>query len=696
MTKSFSWNELDERAVAFGKALAADAVEKVGSGHPGAAISLTAAAYLLYQKEMRVDPACPTWLGRDRFILSAGHASVMQYVQLVLAGYGLEVSDLEQLRRRGSRTPAHPEYGHTPGVEATTGPLGSGFAAAVGMAAAARREHGLYDAATPAGESIFDHNIYVIAGDGCMQEGVTIEAASFAGTQELGNLIVIWDDNAITIEGDAALAFRDDVEARFAAQGWHTAHVDWRNAGSDGGYYEDVKALHEALEAARAETKRPSLIRLSTIIAWPCPTKQGSASSHGAKLGESEVAGLKQNLGLDPNERFALPEQVLEHTRTQAGQRGAELHAAWEKRFEAWGQANPQALELLERVRAGLLPAELDDVLPVFEPGSSLSTRAASGKTLSAIASTLPELWGGSADLGGSNMTNIAGASEFLPEGSLNPEENGPYGRIIHFGVREHAMGNMLNGIVQSGLTRAYGGTFLVFSDYMRPAVRLAALQKLPTVFVWSHDSIGVGEDGPTHQPIEHIASLRVIPGLSVVRPADANEAAQAWLGALAHRDSPTGLVLSRQNLPIFDRSQGGFAPAEGTLRGAYTLVEASNSKPQVLLLATGSEVALAVEARQALEAEGIPTRVVSVPCWEWFHAQDAEYRESVLPSQVKARVAMEAASSMGWREWVGDAGEIIAIDEYGESATPAELFEYFGFTVDNVVAKAKQSLARA
>ena len=473
-------------------------------------------------------------------------------------------------------------------------------------------------------------------------------------------------------------------------------HVDWRNAGSDGGYYEDVKALHEALEAARAETKRPSLIRLSTIIAWPCPTKQGSASSHGAKLGESEVAGLKQNLGLDPNERFALPEQVLEHTRAQAGQRGAELHAAWEKRFEAWGQANPQALELLERVRAGLLPAELDDVLPVFEPGSSLSTRAASGKTLSAIASTLPELWGGSADLGGSNMTNIAGASEFLPEGSLNPEENGPYGRIIHFGVREHAMGNMLNGIVQSGLTRAYGGTFLVFSDYMRPAVRLAALQKLPTVFVWSHDSIGVGEDGPTHQPIEHIASLRVIPGLSVVRPADANEAAQAWLGALAHRDSPTGLVLSRQNLPIFDRSQGGFAPAEGTLRGAYTLVEASNSKPQVLLLATGSEVALAVEARQALEAEGIPTRVVSVPCWEWFHAQDAEYRESVLPSQVKARVAMEAASSMGWREWVGDAGEIIAIDEYGESATPAELFEYFGFTVDNVVAKAKQSLARA
>ena len=692
-TEPLRLSDLDLRAIRIAKALAADAVEKAGSGHPGTAISLAPVAYLLYQHEMAGDPSDARWLGRDRFVLSAGHASVLQYIQLIMAGYGLEMSDLQALRTAGSLTPGHPELGHTVGVETTTGPLGAGFSNAVGMAMAARYEHGLLDAAAPAGESVFDHVVYTLMGDGCMQEGVVAEAASLAGTQQLGSLIAIYDDNDITIEGSTDLAFTEDVTARFTAYGWQVIEVDWRG---DGEYHEDLAALHEALAAARAETSRPSLIRLRTIIAWPAPTMQGKASTHGAKLGTAEVAGLKRVLGLDPEASFQT-DGVLERTRAHAAERAAAARADWDARYEAWRAANPSGAALLDRLRSGEPPAELEAALPTWETGKSVATRSASGAVLTTLAPVVPELWGGSADLGGSNKTTMVGEPSFLPDSLAQKEGDGPYGRMIHFGVREHAMGGILNGIVLDGLTRAYGGTFLVFADYMRPTARLAALMRIPSIFVWSHDSIGVGEDGPTHQPVEHLASLRAIPGFDVVRPADANETAAAWAEILRRRHEPAGLILSRQNLPVLASAE---AAAEGVRRGAYVLAEATDSRgsavaPAVTIIATGSEVSVAADARDILQAAGTPTRVVSAPCLEWFDAQDEDYRASVLPEDC-VRVAVEAGVAMGWRERVGDGGALVSIDRFGASAPAAEMFADYGFTGDNVASVAREALARA
>ena len=685
--------DLDLKAINVAKALAADAVEKAGSGHPGSAISLAPAAYLLYQYEMIGDPADDRWLGRDRFVLSEGHASLLQYIQLAMAGYGLEVSDIAALRTAGSLTPGHPEFGHTKGVETTTGPLGAGFSNAVGMAMAARYEHGLLDPTAPDGESVFDHYVYTLMGDGCLQEGVSSEAASLAGTQQLGNLIAIYDDNDISIEGDTDLSFTEDPSARFAAYGWQVLEVDWTAGGQ---YHEDLAALHEAIAAARAETARPSLIRLRTIIAWPAPTKQGKESSHGAKLGAEELAGLKRTLGLDPEKAFAT-NGVLERTRAHAAERAAAERADWDARFTAWRASNPERAGLLDRLLAGEPPAGLDAAVPTWEVGDSAATRNASGETLSALAPVVPELWGGSADLGSSNKTDMAGEPSFLPASLAAEEGDGPWGRIIHFGVREHAMGGALNGIVLDGLTRAYGGTFMVFADYMRPAVRLAALMRIPTIFVWSHDSIGVGEDGPTHQPIEHLASLRAIPGFDVVRPADANETAAAWVEMLRRRHEPAGIILSRQNLPVLTSA---LAAREGVRRGAYVLVDATDAEgvpvtPEVTIIATGSEVSVAVEARELLQAGGTPTRVVSAPCLEWFDQQDEAYRASVLPES-GVRVSVEAGIAMGWRERVGSGGAIVSIDHFGGSAPAADLFHEYGFTGENVAARAREALARA
>ena len=685
----------DLRAINISKALAADAVEKAGSGHPGTAISLAGVAYLLYQYEMTHDPADARWLGRDRLILSSGHASLLLYIQLVLAGYGLEVSDLEQLRQWGARTPGHPEFGHTPGVETTTGPLGAGFTNAVGMAMAARFEHGLLDPAAPAGDSVFDHYVYTIMGDGCLQEGVTSEAASLAGAQELGNLIAIYDDNDITIEGSTDLAFTEDPSARFAAYGWQVLDVDWTGGGA--GYEEDYAALRAALAAARAETARPSLIRLHTVIAWPAPTKQGQASSHGAKLGAQEVAGLKKALGLDPAQDFYAPDDLLDRTRARAAERAAAARADWDARFEAWRSAEPERAALLERLRAGRLPEGLAEALPAWEVGQSLATRAASGRTLSALADVVPELWGGSADLAGSNNTTMAGEPSFLPASLARKEGDGPYGRTVHFGVREHAMGGILNGIALDGLTRPYGGTFMVFSDYMRPPVRLAALMGIDPVFVWTHDSIGVGEDGPTHQPVEHLASLRAIPGLDVVRPGDANETAAAWRVILHRRHHPAGLVLSRQNLPVLADAR---AAAAGVPRGAYVLIEAADADggpaaPEVVLIATGSEVGVAAAARDLLQASGTPTRVVSAPCLEWFAEQDEDYRTRVLPEDAVV-VSVEAGIAMGWREIVGAGGAVVSLDHFGASAPGTRLFAEYGFTGEHVADVARRALARA
>ena len=685
----------DLRAINISKALAADAVEKAGSGHPGTAISLAGVAYLLYQYEMTHDPADARWLGRDRLILSSGHASLLLYIQLVLAGYGLEVSDLEQLRQWGARTPGHPEFGHTPGVETTTGPLGAGFTNAVGMAMAARFEHGLLDPAAPAGDSVFDHYVYTIMGDGCLQEGVTSEAASLAGAQELGNLIAIYDDNDITIEGSTDLAFTEDPSARFAAYGWQVLDVDWTGGGAC--YEEDYAALRAALAAARAETTRPSLIRLRTVIAWPAPTKQGQASSHGAKLGAQEVAGLKKALGLDPAQDFYAPDDLLHYTRTRAAERAAAARADWDARFEAWRSAEPERAALLERLRAGRLPEGLAEALPAWEVGQSLATRAASGKTLSALADVVPELWGGSADLAGSNNTTMAGAPSFLPASLARKEGDGPYGRTVHFGVREHAMGGILNGIALDGLTRPYGGTFMVFSDYMRPPVRLAALMGIDPVFVWTHDSIGVGEDGPTHQPVEHLASLRAIPGLDVVRPGDANETAAAWGVILRRRRHPAGLILSRQNLTVVADAR---AAAAGVPRGAYILVEAADADggpaaPEVVLIATGSEVGVAAAARDLLQASGTPARVVSAPCLEWFAEQDEDYRARVLPEDAVV-VSVEAGIAMGWREIVGARGAVVSIDHFGASGPAARLFAEYGFTGEHVADVARRALARS
>lgn len=688
---NFTWTEMDDRAVKTARVLAADAVEKAGSGHPGTAISLAPAAYLLFQRHLRFDPKDSKWLGRDRFVLSAGHASLTQYISLYLADCGLELEDLKAFRTFKSSTPGHPEYRHTEFVEITTGPLGSGLASAVGMAMAQRRVRGLLDPESAPGESVFDYRTYVIAGDGCLQEGISSEASSLAGTQNLGNLIVIWDDNHISIEDDTSIAFNEDVLARYEAYGWHTQRVDWR---TPQGYHEDLPALHAALEAAKEETERPSIIALSTIIGWPTPEKQNTGAIHGAKLGESALRGLKEVLGLDPDQSFAIDEDAVTHARENAHRRAEQARQTWDENFRTWQSNHPQRAALLERLQQRQLPQGWEALLPVFEPGKSLATRAASGQVLNALAQSLPELWGGSADLAGSNNTLIKGEPSFLPAPRSSAMFPGnEYGRNLHFGVREHAMGAVLNGIALEGHTRAYGGTFFVFSDYMRGAVRLAALMKLPVTYVWTHDSVGVGEDGPTHQPVEHLAAYRAIPNLAIVRPADANETAHAW-AAILRNDGPAGLILTRQNLPVFDREGDNLGPASLVARGGYVLADCDGT-PDVILMASGSEVQYALQARAELAAEGIQARVVSMPCMEWFDAQDEAYRESVLPSAVRARVSIEAGIAMPWLKYLGAAGKAISIEGFGEVGSAEELFEYFGFNSHNVTAVAKEVLAQ-
>ncbi|RIJ19587.1 transketolase [Clavibacter nebraskensis] len=692
---ALQWDPIDSKAVDTARMLAADAVEKVGNGHPGTAMSLAPAAYLLFQKVMRRDPSDSTWIGRDRFILSVGHSSLTQYTQFFLGGYGLEIEDLQALRTWDSKTPGHPEYGHTDGVEITTGPLGQGLASSVGFAYAARYERGLFDPETPAGESPFDHFVYVIAGDGDMQEGITSEASSLAGHQELGNLIAIYDSNQISIEDDTDIAFTEDVAARYEAYGWHVQHVDWKKTGE---YVEDVQELFDAVEAAKAETRKPSLIILKTIIGWPSPKKQNSGKIHGSALGAEELAAVKQVVGFDPEKSFEVPDGVLEHTR-QAVERGQQQHREWDEKLAAWAEANPERKTLLDRVLAGDAPEGLDEALPVFPAGKDVSTRAASGKVINAIAEVMPELWGGSADLAESNNTTIESAPSFVPaERSTDMWKGDPYGRVLHFGIREHAMGAILNGIVLHGNTRPFGGTFLIFSDYMRPAVRLAALMKAPSIFVWTHDSVALGGDGPTHQPVEQLASLRAIPGLDVIRPADANETAQAWKTILTRRMGPAGLALSRQNLPVLERGAGDatateFASAAGVAKGAYILADTEGT-PDVILIATGSEVQFAVEAREALAADGVKARVVSAPSLEWFEEQDAEYKEHVLPEAVAARVSVEAGISLSWKQYVGHHGRSISIEHFGASAEYEVLYREFGITTEAVVKAAKESIA--
>ncbi|MEU9972170.1 transketolase [Streptomyces sp. NPDC051014] len=681
----FEWTDLDRRAVDTARLLAADAVQQVGNGHPGTAMSLAPAAYTIFQKVMRHDPADPEWTGRDRFVLSPGHTSLTLYTQLFLAGYELELDDLKAFRTHGSKTPGHPEYGHTAGVETTTGPLGQGVANAVGMAMAARYERGLFDPEAPEGTSPFDHTIWAIVSDGDLEEGVSAEASSMAGHQKLGNLVFLYDDNHISIEGDTATAFSEDVLGRYAAYGWHTQRIE---PTADGDV--DVHALHAALKAAQAETGRPSIIAMRTIIAWPAPNARNTEASHGSALGTDEIAATKRLLGFDPERTFEVADEVLAHTR-RALDRGAEAHAAWDKRVAEWRTGNEEHARLFDRVVAGQLPEGWEAELPVFEEGKAVATRAASGKVLQALGQVLPELWGGSADLAGSNNTTIDKTSSFLPKGNPLPEAD-PYGRTVHFGIREFSMAAEMNGIALHGNTRIYGGTFLVFSDYMRNAVRMAALMQLPVTYVWTHDSIGLGEDGPTHQPVEHLASLRAIPGLNVVRPADANETAAAWAEILkrhATRPAPHGLALTRQGVPTY-------APNPDAAKGGYVLRESSTETPEVIVVATGSEVHLAVEARDLLEAEGIGTRVVSMPSVEWFEEQPREYRESVLPPSVKARVAVEAGIGLTWYRYVGDAGRIVSLEHFGASADAKTLFAEFGFTAEHVAAAARESRTAA
>ncbi|MFE7479605.1 transketolase [Streptomyces sp. NPDC057552] len=687
-TTDLQWTDVDQRAVDTARVLAADAVQKVGNGHPGTAMSLAPAAYTLFQKVMRHDPADAEWTGRDRFVLSAGHSSLTLYIQLYLAGYGLELDDLKAFRTWGSKTPGHPEYGHTTGVETTTGPLGQGVANAVGMAMAARYERGLFDPEAAPGTSPFDHTVWAIAGDGCLQEGIAAEASSLAGHQKLGNLVLLWDDNHISIEGDTETAVSEDTLKRYEAYGWHVQRVEQLPNGDL-----DPAGLYAALQAAKAETGRPSFIAARSIIAWPAPNAQNTEAAHGSALGDEEIAATKRVLGFDPEQTFEVSDEVIGHTR-QALDRGREARAEWDKAFAAWRTANPERAADFDRIAAGELPAGWEEKLPVFEPGTSLATRAASGKVLQALGEIVPELWGGSADLAGSNNTTIDKTSSFLPVGNPLPEAD-PYGRTIHFGIREHAMAAAMNGIALHGNTRIYGGTFLVFSDYMRNAVRLSALMHLPVTYVWTHDSIGLGEDGPTHQPVEHLASLRAIPGLNIVRPADANETAIAWREILRRytkvfgEGTPHGLALTRQGVPTYE-------PNEDAAKGGYVLFEAEGGKPQVLLIATGSEVHVAVEAREQLQAAGVPTRVVSMPSVEWFEEQDQGYKESVLPPSVKARVAVEAGIGLTWHRYVGDAGRIVSLEHFGASADAKVLFREFGFTAENVAAVARESLEAA
>ena len=692
----FSWTELDQKAVDTARVLAADAVEKVGNGHPGTAISLAPVAHLLFQKVMRHNPENPEWVGRDRFILSVGHSSLTLYNQLFLAGFGLELDDIKALRTWDSLTPGHPEYGHTKGVEITTGPLGQGLASAVGFAYSARFERGLFDPEAKPGTSPFDHFIYCIAGDGDMQEGVTAEASSLAGHQKLGNLIVLYDSNQISIEDDTDISFTENLEDRYLAYGWHVQVVDWKKTGN---YVEDVTELFQAIQEAKKVTDKPSLITIRTIIGWPSPGKQNTGKIHGSALGEAELKGLKQALGFDTEKTFDVAPEVLAYTRGLKDRTAGSI-ATWQESFDEWAKNNPEAKQLFDRLAAGKTPAELSGALPEFEFDTEVSTRAASGKVLNAIAAVMPELWGGSADLAESNNTTISGAKSFVPAEHSTKEWSGdPYGRVLHFGIREHAMAAILNGIALHGMSRSYGGTFLIFSDYMRPAVRLAALMKVPSIFVWTHDSVALGEDGPTHQPIEQLATLRAIPGLDIVRPADANEVSFSWRKILERRSGPAGIALTRQNVPVVNRKDKDatgvvYAAADNTEKGAYILAEAASGTPQLILIATGSEVQLAIAARLQLEASGISTRVVSAPCLEWFEEQSEAYKKQVLPTSVTARVSVEAGLALGWSKYIG-AGESVSIEHFGASADYKTLFSKFGITTEAVVAAAKKVLER-
>ncbi|NDF02222.1 MAG: transketolase [Actinobacteria bacterium] len=681
-TEILGWNDLDDQAISYARALAADAVQRAGNGHPGTAMALAPVAYLLFQHHLRHDPRDPKWIGRDRFILSCGHSSLTLYTQLFYSGYGLTLDDLKEFRKKDSATPGHPEYGHTAGVETTTGPLGQGIGNAVGMAMAARFERGLFDPKAAHNQSIFDHHIYVLASDGDLQEGISAEASSIAGLQKLSNLIVIYDDNKITIEGDIELSFTEDVSARYRSYHWNVIEVGTLPSGEV-----DLVSLNAAINQAKSQTIAPTLIRLKTVIAWPAPKLQGSSKSHGSALGVEEVAATKVALGLDPKEDFAMPAEVLAHAR-KVLDRAATLRNEWDQKFKNWRNENKEAAELSDRLASKELPKNWRSSLPEFSSDKEISTRKASGDVIQKLAAVLPEMWGGSADLAESNNTTIEGAKSFLPLSSSSAD---PYGRVIHFGIREHAMGAIMNGIALHGGTKPFGGTFLVFSDYMRPSVRLAALMKLPVTYIWSHDSIGLGEDGPTHQPVEHIAALRAIPGLDVIRPADANEVAQCW-GQIIENARPAGLLLSRQNLPVFDRSKSN--SAAGATKGAYILREPlSGEKPKAILIATGSEVSLALSAQDALAAKQIPVRVVSMPCWEWFRAQSSAYQESVLPKNLSARVSIEAGIAMGWTEFTGSSGKSISLEHFGASASAKELFAAFGFTVERVTAAVEEIL---
>lgn len=675
MTENIQWTELDDQAVTTARCLAMDSVQKVGNGHPGTAMSLAPMAYSLFQKWMKHDPSDPKWIGRDRFVMSNGHSSITLYTQLYLAGYGLELDDLKAFRTWDSKTPGHPEFGHTAGVETTTGPLGTGIATAVGMAMEARYVRGLLDPNAAPGQSPFDHRIWVIAGDGCLQEGVSAEASSLAGTQKLGNLIMLWDDNHISIEGDTAISFTEDVLGRYIAYGWNTDAVDMNSDGSI-----DVAALNAAIARAVGVTDRPTIIRVRNIIGWPAPNLQNTGKIHGSALGEAEVAATKVALGVDPEKSFDVSESVISHTR-QAVARGKAVHADWDTKVATWASSNPKQSELLNRLLTGELPAGWEKSVPRFEAGTDVATRAASGKVINSIAEVVPEFWGGSADLGESNLTTIEHGGSFLPADSKLPEAN-QYGRILHFGIREFAMGSILNGIALGGLTRPFGGTFLVFSDFMRGAVRLAALMNLPVTYVWTHDSIGLGEDGPTHQPIEHLWSLRAIPNLDVIRPADANETATAWKLVLQNK-RPAALCLSRQNLPVLDNA--ATSDSAKVSKGAYVISEAQG-EPTAIILATGSEVAIAIEAQNKLALDGIAARVVSVPCIEWFEAQDASYKAEILPANITNRVSIEAGIAQGWWKYVGNHGKCVSIEHFGASAGAGRLYQEFGITADAVV----------
>ncbi|HET7684233.1 MAG TPA: transketolase [Marmoricola sp.] len=696
--KALEWTDIDDRAVDTVRCLAMDAVQKVGNGHPGTAMSLAPVAYLLFQKVMRHNPADPDWPGRDRFVLSCGHTSLTLYLQLYLGGWGLELEDIKLLRTWGSKTPGHPEYGHTAGVETTTGPLGQGVGNAVGMAMAARREHGMLDPDAAPGKSPFDHMVYAICSDGDLEEGVSGEASSIAGTQQLGNLVMIYDDNQISIEGETDIAFNEDVSKRYEAYGWHVQDVDWTNGGTE--YVEDVQALYDAIVAAQQVTDRPSFINLRTVIAWPAPNAQGTGKAHGAALGEDEVAATKEVLGFDPERHFVVEPDVIEHTR-QLVERGKQLQAAWQQELEVWAQKDSSDPALYERLRTRTLPEGWDADLPTFEADpKGMATRKASGQVIQAIAATVPEFWGGSADLAESNNTTIEDAPSFIPADRSTPQWKGdPYqGRVLHFGIREHGMGAIMNGIAVSGGTRVFGGTFLTFSDYMRGAVRLSAIMQLPVTYVWTHDSIGLGEDGPTHQPVEQLAALRAIPGFDVVRPADANETTAAWQTIMEHNDRPAGIVLTRQNVPVFPRGEeaplgGHWSDTSNVHRGGYVLLDVEGGEPDVVLIGTGSEVQLAVQARELLAAKDIRARVVSMPCREWFDAQETSYRETVIPPTVKARVSVEAGVAQGWREVVGDQGRIVSLEHFGASADFQRIFTEFGITAEAVAGAAEDSV---